>query len=99
MPQRHIPPSPAFPETLPFRNTFLRVFRYVMDNDYAELHDPAEMDRDALREQLDHAISTTLDALGIDAPAGDSLEWLGTLHDYVNDAHPDIAEALDATTE
>lgn len=95
-------------EPLPDKRAFLDAFGRVLDmGPWSALLDPMffydtyREDAEAMRADLSNAISETLSTLGIDEPEeeGGSLEWLATLHDWIEEAYPDIGECLALSTD
>ncbi len=79
---------------------FLMVFASNVRDSYPILAKPLDhLDKpETLREHLDHAIHDTLIDLGWDEPT-DDLDYLAILHEWIEDARPDIGEAIELTTD
>lgn len=88
--------APYILPTLDTARVFRSVFTVVMGNGYADLHEPAELSPSELREQLALCIAETFDALGMpEPPAEEMAPW----HNLIDAAFPEIAQALDDTTD
>ncbi|NLA67264.1 MAG: hypothetical protein GX856_03270 [Gammaproteobacteria bacterium] len=98
----------GLPTTVEFDRVFVPVFWRYAEAGFADIINVAEdidgwnhdsFDPDKVRAQLRDCIDATLDALGVEAPEGDDLDWLGYLYDMITASSPALAEYLDATTE
>lgn len=95
------------PETVQFKRAFLGTFAAVVEHGWSRLQDPMELyevhqqDAEEMRTDLSSAIYETLETLGIAEPEeeGGSLEWLATLHEWIEDEWPAIGEYIERTTD
>lgn len=74
------------------------VFGLIVDRDYWRLDNPVLLydDPDDFKTDYANAVSDSLEALGIAEPAGDSLDWLGEIHDMLEEARPLLASGVEA---
>lgn len=90
----------GLPATIPFLPAFLNTFEHVLDTGYNALRsDPEGLDADDLRVQLANAIDETLTALAFTGPEEGDSTFMAALHDAIDDAYPEIAQAITDTTD
>lgn len=86
----------ALPSNLPLQTAFLAVFESLCERDYPALLQPGGYsDCEDLAADYDNAIGCTLDMLDIAEPEGDSLDWKGVLHDWIEERYPHLGEAFE----
>lgn len=95
----------GLPATLDFDKVFATVFwalteeRDFMLTDIADDAGDDDYSPSDVRERLDEDIEWALSALGVQPPAGDSLEWKGHLHDLILATAPRLDAYLERTTD
>lgn len=94
--------TPELLANIPLKSAFMAVFTLLCERDYPEIlrrggYD--DRDRDDLCMDFDNAIGETLQQLDVAEPEGDSLDWKGTLHEWIEETYPHLGEAFEIDDE